>query len=133
MDAMKLLEQFLEVLNEVPKRYEGTQEAIKQAENITWDLLHEIGLGNHTKPQRLALYKRLRENLKARWSYKNENEALYPLYKALETGAANNLRLDLYKVRKEIEGILQTQAARTYTPKVLENLTIGGKNHVEEG
>jgi len=133
MEPIELLETLIQILEMVPKRYESNQDEIRRAENITWDLLHEIGLGTHNGGQRLALYVRLRENLKERWAMKNENEALYPLYKLLNSGAAQSLKLDLYKVRKEITSILQTQAARTYTPKVLENLTVGGKNHAEEG
>lgn len=129
MNATEVMEQLLQILSGVEKRYEENAEGIRRAEATTWDLLHEIELGTHNGGQQQRLYKRLKTNLQERRAMKNENEALAPLNKVLQNTAAENLRLDLYKVKGQIKEILQTQETRIYTPRVCQDLTIGGTQH----
>lgn len=133
MRAQEAVETVLGTLEAVRTIYEQNREGIRRAEAITWDLLHEIELGTHTGPQRMSLYRRLRENLQERRAMKNENEALEPLYRKLAGNKSlEQLKIDLFKARSEITAVLETQSNRVYTPRVLTDLTIGGINQCYE-
>jgi hypothetical protein len=113
----------INIEDDVVKRYEYNLEVIKQTEDETQDLLHEIEL-SHAKDMYSGyiLYKQLKDARQRRRIAKDENELLSDFYNFCknQVNTKNQLNKILGNSRKTHEKLCN----RHYKPRVRDDLTI---------
>jgi len=122
--AYEAVTTLLKIWDDVKEIFEHNKVTIRKMDQETQDLLHEIEFGNLSAAQRMRVFNELREIRQERRRLKNENEALEPLYNILAHKSFSQLKIDLHKAQGAISRIIETQAARSYKPRVRTDLTI---------
>lgn len=131
MKADEAVTTLLKIWEDIRDTYETNRETVHLRDQETQDLLHEIEFGNLSAAQQKKIYGQLKEARKERRRLKNENEALEPLYNILSHKSFEMLKIDLHKAQGIISRILETQAARSYKPRVRSDLTICGGKQID--
>lgn len=116
----------LSIYDVVIKTYENNIDIIKQSEDETQDLLHEIELSKSKDMYSgYLLYKELKDCRERRRKAKDENEILEEFYSFCKS--QNGTKNQLSKIQGNSQIIYNKQENRQYSPKERSDLTITNK------
>ena len=119
---------FIQIANDVVKKYESNVEIIKQAEDELTDVYHEIELG---KPQDLyggyKLYKQVKDLRMKRRQAKDENDLLKDMYDYIKSQPGQAFKSKMQSIQGNSVKVYEAQSRRTYTPRQRDDLTITNK------
>lgn len=116
---------YIQIANDVVKRYESNEDIIKQTEGELTDVEHEIELGN---AQDLyggwKLYKQIKELRMKRRQAKNENELLRDMYEYVKSQPGQAFKSKIQSIQSSSAKVYDAQSKRVYTPRQRSDLTI---------
>lgn len=116
---------YIQIANDVVKRYESNEDIIKQTEGELTDVEHEIELGNS---QDLyggwKLYKQIKELRMKRRQAKNENELLRDMYEYVKSQPGQAFKSKIQSIQSSSAKVYDAQSKRVYTPRQRSDLTI---------
>lgn len=119
---------FIQIANDVVKKYESNVEIIKQTEEELTDVYHEIELG---KPQDLyggyKLYKQVKDLRMRRRQAKDENDLLKDMYEYIKSQPGQAFKSKMQSIQGNSVKVYEAQSRRTYTPRQRDDLTITNK------
>lgn len=119
---------FIQITNDVVKKYESNVEVIKKTEEELTDVYHEIELG---KPQDLyggyKLYKQVKELRMKRRQAKDENDLLKDMYEYIKSQQGQTFKNKIQSIQGSSVKVYDAQSRRTYTPRQRDDLTITNK------
>lgn len=119
---------FIQISNDVVKKFESNVEVIKQTEAELNDIYHEIELG---KPQDLyggyKLYKQVKDLRMRRRQAKDENELLKDMYEYIKSQQGQSFKSKIQSIQGCSVKVYEAQNRRTYTPRQRNDLTITNK------
>ena len=119
---------FIQIANDVVKKYESNVEVIKQTEEELTDVYHEIELG---KPQDMyggyKLYKQVKELRMRRRQAKDENDLLKDMYEYIKSQSGQSFMSKMRSIQGNSVKVYEVQSRRTYTPRQRNDLTITDK------
>ena len=119
---------FIQIANDVVKKYESNVEVIKQTEEELTDVYHEIELG---KPQDMyggyKLYKQVKELRMRRRQAKDENDLLKDMYEYIKSQSGQSFKSKIQSIQGNSVKVYEAQSRRTYTPRQRNDLTITNK------
>lgn len=119
---------FIQIANDVVKKYESNVEVIKQTEDELTDLMHEIELG---KPQDMyggyKLYKQVKDLRMRRRQAKDENDLLEDMYEYIKSQSGQSFMSKMRSIQGNSVRVYEAQSHRTYTPRQRNDLTITDK------
>lgn len=117
--------QIVTIFQEVTKNYERNLEVIKQTEAELNDLMHEIEL---SKPKNAAtgykMYAEIRRLRIQRRTAKEEAELLKDIYDYFQSQHGQAFKSKIQSIQGNSVKLRATQEARTYTPRLRDDLTI---------
>jgi hypothetical protein len=116
---------FIQIANDVVKKYESNVEVIKQTEEELTDVYHEIELG---KPQDMyggyKLYKQVKDLRMRRRQAKDENDLLKDMYEYIKSQPGQSFKSKMQSIQGNSVKVYEAQSRRTYTPRQRNDLTI---------
>lgn len=116
---------FIQIANDVVKKYESNVEVIKQTEDELTDVYHEIELG---KPQDMyggyKLYKQVKDLRMRRRQAKDENDLLKDMYEYIKSQSGQSFKSKMQSIQGNSVKVYEAQSRRTYTPRQRSDLTI---------
>ena len=116
---------FIQIANDVVKKYESNVEVIKQTEDELTDVYHEIELG---KPQDMyggyKLYKQVKDLRMRRRQAKDENDLLKDMYEYIKSQPGQSFKSKMQSIQGNSVKVYEAQSHRTYTPRQRSDLTI---------
>lgn len=116
---------FIQIVNDVVKKYESNVEVIKQTEDELTDVYHEIELG---KPQDMyggyKLYKQVKDLRMRRRQAKDENDLLKDMYEYIKSQPGQSFMSKMRSIQGNSVKVYEVQSRRTYTPRQRSDLTI---------
>lgn len=119
---------FIQIANDVVKKYESNVEIIKQTEDELTDVYHEIELG---KPQDMyggyKLYKQVKDLRMRRRQAKDENDLLKDMYEYIKSQSGQAFKSKMQSIQGNSVKVYEAQSRRTYTPRQRDDLTITNK------
>ena len=119
---------FIQIANDVVKKYESNVEIIKQTEEELTDVYHEIELG---KPQDMyggyKLYKQVKDLRMRRRQAKDENDLLKDMYEYIKSQPGQSFKSKMQSIQGNSVKVYEAQSRRTYTPRQRDDLTITNK------
>lgn len=119
---------FIQIANDVVKKYESNVEVIKQTEDELTDVYHEIELG---KPQDMyggyKLYKQVKDLRMKRRQAKDENDLLKDMYEYIKSQSGQAFKSKMQSIQGNSVKVYEAQSHRTYTPRQRDDLTITNK------
>lgn len=119
---------FIQITNDVVKKYESNVEVIKKTEEELTDVYHEIELG---KSQDLyggyKLYKQVKELRMKRRQAKDENDLLKDMYEYIKSQQGQTFKNKIQSIQGSSVKVYDAQSRRTYTPRQKDDLTITNK------
>lgn len=119
---------FIQIANDVVKKYESNVELIKQTEEELTDIEHEIELG---RPQDLyggyKLYKQIKVLRMTRRQAKDENQLLKDMYDYIKSQPGQAFKSKIQSIQGSSAKVYEAQSHRTYTPRQRNDLTITEK------
>lgn len=119
---------FIQITNDVVRKYESNVEVIKKTEEELTDVYHEIELG---KPQDLyggyKLYKQVKELRMKRRQAKDENDLLKDMYEYIKSQQGQTFKSKIQSIQGSSVKVYDAQSRRTYTPRQRNDLTITNK------
>lgn len=119
---------YIQIANDVVKKYESNVEIIKKTEDELNDVYHEIELG---KAQDLyggyKLYKQVKDLRMQRRQAKDENELLKDMYEYIKSQQGQSFKSKIQSIQGSSAKVYETQSRRTYTPRQRSDLTITNK------
>lgn len=119
---------FIQIANDVVKKYESNVEVIKQTEDELTDVYHEIELG---KPQDMyggyKLYKQVKDLRMRRRQAKDENDLLKDMYEYIKSQSGQAFKSKMQSIQGNSVKVYEAQSRRTYTPRQRDDLTITNK------
>lgn len=119
---------FIQIANDVVKKYESNVEVIKQTEDELTDVYHEIELG---KPQDMyggyKLYKQVKDLRMRRRQAKDENDLLKDMYEYIKSQSGQAFKSKIQSIQGNSVKVYEAQSRRTYTPRQRDDLTITNK------
>ena len=119
---------FIQIFNDVVKKYEGNLEIIKQTEDSLTDVYHEIELGkNQDMYHGYLLYKQVKDLRMKRRQAKDENDLLRDMYEYIKSQNGQSFKSKIQSIQGNSVKVYEAQSHRTYTPRQLDNLTITNK------
>lgn len=119
---------FIQIFNDVVKKYESNLEVIKQTEDALTDTYHEIELGkNQDMYHGYLLYKQVKELRMQRRQAKDENSLLQDMYEYIKSQNGQSFKSKIQSIQGNSVKVYEAQSRRTYTPRQLDNLTITDK------
>ena len=119
---------FVQIFNDVVRRYESNLDIIKQTEEALTDVEHEIELGSSRDMYRgYLLYKQIKDLRMKRRQCKDENQLLQDMYDYIKSPQGQSFKNKIQSIQGSSAKIYESQAHRTYTPRQLNNLTIANK------
>ena len=119
---------FIQIFNDVVKKYESNLEIIKQTEDSLTDTYHEIELGkNQDMYHGYLLYKQVKDLRMKRRQAKDENDLLRDMYEYIKSQNGQSFKTKIQSIQGNSVKVYEAQARRTYTPRQLDNLTITDK------
>jgi hypothetical protein len=115
----------IQMYQSVVVNYELNQNIIRQAEEETQDLLHELELGNPKNAREgYLIYKQLREVRQRRRLAKDENNLLQNMYDYFKTQQGQSFKKEIQKIQGNAAREYEQQEKRQYIPKQRSDLTI---------
>lgn len=119
---------FIQIFNDVVKKYESNIDIIKQTEDSLTDVYHEIELGkNQDMYHGYLLYKQVKDLRMKRRQAKDENALLQDMYEYIKSQPGQTFKSKIQSIQGNSVKVYEAQARRTYTPRQLDNLTITNK------
>jgi hypothetical protein len=119
---------FIQIFNDVVKKYESNLEIIKQTEDSLTDTYHEIELGkNQDMYHGYLLYKQVKDLRMKRRQAKDENDLLRDMYEYIKSQNGQSFKTKIQSIQGNSVKVYEAQSRRTYTPRQLDNLTITDK------
>lgn len=119
---------FIQIFNDVVKKYESNLEVIKQTEDSLTDVYHEIELGkNQDMYHGYLLYKQVKDLRMKRRQAKDENDLLRDMYEYIKSQNGQSFKTKIQSIQGNSAKVYEAQSRRTYTPRQLDNLTITDK------
>lgn len=119
---------FIQIANDVVKKYESNVDLIKQLEETLTDVEHEIELGkNQDMYHGYLLYKQIKELRMKRRQAKDENQLLQDMYEYIKSQPGQSFKTKIQSIQGNSVKVYEAQSRRTYTPRQLNNLTITEK------
>lgn len=119
---------FIQISNDVVKRYESNEDIIKQTEEELNDVYHEIELG---KDQDLhggwKLYRQVKDLRTKRRQAKDENQLLKDMYEYIKSQHGQTFKSKIQSIQGGSAKVYEAQSRRTYTPRQRNDLTITDK------
>lgn len=119
---------FIQISNDVVKRYENNEEIIKQTEEELNDVYHEIELG---KDQDLhggwKLYRHVKDLRNKRRQAKDENALLKDMYEYIKSQQGQTFKSKIQSIQSNSAKVYDVQSRRTYSPRQRNDLTITDK------
>ena len=119
---------FIQIANDVVKKYESNVEIIKQTEEELTDVYHEIELG---RPQDMyggyKLYKQVKDLRMRRRQAKDENDLLKDMYEYIKSQPGQSFKSKMQSIQGNSVKVYEAQSRRTYTPRQRDDLTITNK------
>lgn len=119
---------FIQIFNDVVKRYENNLEVIKQTEDALTDVYHEIELAN---PKDMyggwKMYKIVKDLRMTRRQAKDENDLLKDMYDYIKSQQGQSFKSKIQSIQGNSVKVYEAQAHRTYTPRQRNDLTITNK------
>jgi hypothetical protein len=119
---------FIQIFNDVVKKYESNLEIIKQTEDSLTDTYHEIELGkNQDMYHGYLLYKQVKDLRMKRRQAKDENDLLRDMYEYIKSQNGQSFKTKIQSIQGNSVKVYESQSRRTYTPRQLDNLSITNK------
>ena len=119
---------FIQIFNDVIKKYESNLDIIKQTEDSLTDVYHEIELGkNQDMYHGYLLYKQVKDLRMKRRQAKDENDLLRDMYEYIKSQPGQSFKSKIQSIQGNSAKVYDAQSRRTYTPRQLDNLTITNK------
>jgi t-SNARE complex subunit (syntaxin) len=119
---------FIQIFNDVVRKYESNLETIKQTEDSLTDVYHEIELGkNQDMYHGYLLYKQVKDLRMKRRQAKDENDLLRDMYEYIKSQNGQTFKSKIQSIQGNSVKVYEAQSRRTYTPRQLDNLTITNK------
>lgn len=119
---------FIQIFNDVVKKYESNLEVIKQTEDSLTDVYHEIELGrNQDMYHGYLLYKQVKDLRMKRRQAKDENQLLQDMYEYIKSQPGQSFKTKIQSIQGNSVKVYESQSRRTYTPRQLNNLSITEK------
>lgn len=116
---------FIQIFNDVVKRYESNVDIIKQAEDALMDIEHEIELGkNQDMYHGYLLYKQIKDIRMKRRQAKDENALLQDMYEYIKSQQGQSFKIKIQSIQGNSVKVHEAQSRRTYTPRQRSDLTI---------
>lgn len=119
---------FIQIANDVIKKYESNESIIKQIEEELTDVYHEIEL---SKPQDLyggyKLYKQVKDLRMKRRQAKDENDLFRDMYEYIKSQHGQTFKSKIQSIQGSSAKIYDAQSRRTYNPRQRSDLTITNK------
>lgn len=116
---------FIQIFNDVVKRYESNVDIIKQAEDALMDIEHEIELGkNQDMYHGYLLYKQIKDIRMKRRQAKDENALLQDMYEYIKSQQGQSFKIKIQSIQGNSVKVHEAQSSRTYTPRQRSDLTI---------
>lgn len=119
---------FIQISNDVVKRYESNEDVIKQTEEELNDVYHEIELG---KDQDLhggwKLYRQVKDLRTKRRQAKDENALLKDMYDYIKSQQGQTFKSKIQSIQGSSAKVYEAQSRRTYNPRQRSDLTITNK------
>lgn len=115
----------IQMYQSVIANYELNQDIIRQTDEETQDLLHELELGNPKNAREgYLIYKQLREVRQRRRLAKDENNLLKNMYDYFKTQQGETFKKAIQKIQGDAAREYIQQEKRQYIPKQRSDLTI---------
>ena len=119
---------FIQIANDVIKRFESNEDIIKQTEEELNDVYHEIELG---KDQDLyggyKLYRQVKDLRNKRRQAKDENSLLKDMYEYIKSQQGQSFKSKIQSIQGSSAKVYEAQNRRTYNPRQRSDLTITNK------
>ena len=119
---------FIQIANDVIKRFESNEDIIKQTEEELNDVYHEIELG---KDQDLyggyKLYRQVKDLRNKRRQAKDENALLKDMYEYIKSQQGQSFKSKIQSIQGSSAKVYEAQSRRTYNPRQRNDLTITNK------
>jgi hypothetical protein len=119
---------FIQISNDVVKRYESNEDIIKKTEEELNDVYHEIELG---KDQDMyggyKLYRQVKDLRNKRRQAKDENELLRDMYEYIKSQQGQSIKSKIQSIQGNSAKVYEAQGRRTYSPRQRNDLTITNK------
>lgn len=116
---------YIQIANDVVRRYESNEDIIKRTEGELTDIEHEIELGD---PKDLyggwKLYKQIKDLRMQRRQAKNENELLRDMYEYMKSQPGQTFKSKIQSIQSNSAKIYDAQNRRIYIPRQRSDLTI---------
>lgn len=121
VDYIELINKFKNEIEKATRRYDYYYAKVNEYDKASDDILHQLELGSRKEASKWT--KELSEIRKARRYAKDMVTKLYPIKQYFlsnynDMGKLSKLVGDIRKEEASLKG-------RTYTPKIIKNLTIG--------
>lgn len=120
MDVLNGIEQFRDMLQEIPKQYEFNQQEVKRLEQERNDLMHLAEFEKYNAFEGYSYFSRLGEISQERRKIKDENELLEPIVKMIEKKTITTEKLN--QVIGQCRKIIKNHEKRSYRVRVREDL-----------
>ena len=115
----------IQMYQSVTTTYELNQDIIRQADEETQDLLHELELSNPKNAvDGYKVYKQLREVRRRRRLAKDECALMKDMYEYFKSQPAQQFKKEIQKVQSNSAKEADHQEKRQYTPRQRNDLTI---------
>ena len=119
---------FIQISNDVVKRFESNEDIIKQTEEELNDVYHEIELG---RDQDLyggyKLYRQVKDLRNKRRQAKDENALLKDMYDYIKSQQGQTFKSKIQSIQGNSAKVYEAQSRRTYNPRQRNDLTITNK------
>lgn len=115
----------IQMYQSVIANYELNQDIIKQADEETQDLLHELELSEPKNAREgYLIYKQLRDVRQRRRLAKDENKLMQNMYDYFKTQSGQLFKREIQKIQGSAAKEYEHQENRRYIPKQRDDLTI---------
>ena len=119
---------FIQISNDVVKRYESNEDIIRQTEEELNDVYHEIELGkNQDLHGGWKLYRQIKDLRNKRRQAKDENQLLKDMYEYIKSQQGQTFKSKIQSIQGNSAKVYDAQSRRTYTPRQRNDLTITDK------
>jgi hypothetical protein len=116
---------FIQIFNDVVRKYESNVETIKRTEDELTDVYHEIELGrNQDMYHGYLLYRQVKDLRMRRRQAKDENDLLRDMYEYIKSQPGQSFKSKIQSIQGNSAKVYEAQSRRTYTPRQRNDLTI---------
>lgn len=122
---------FIQIFNDVVRKYESNIDIIKCTEEELNDVYHEIELGKKQDMYHgYLLYMQIKDLRMRRRQAKDENDLLKDMYDYIKSQSGQSFKSKIQSIQGNSVKVYEAQSHRTYTPRQRNDLTITDKTCV---